>query len=40
MIYVVKFFCSWLFPPGCIVLLLLFTAFWLARKGRVNSKAW
>ena len=38
MIFVVKFFCSWLFPPGCIVLLLLFTAFRLARKGR--SKAW
>ena len=38
MIFVVKFLCSWLFPPGCIVLLLLFTAFRLARKGR--SKAW
>ena len=38
MIFVVKFFCSWLFPPGCIVLLLLLAAFWLARKGR--GKAW
>ena len=38
MIYVVKFFCHWLFPPGCLVLLLLLTACWLARKGR--TRAW
>ena len=37
MIYAVKFVCHWLFPPGCIVLLLLLTGLWLARRGQARA---